>query len=128
MTAREKRCENCTECSKRNGKLICNDMWGKECNEIEECSLGFELAEIDSIAEKAAAVKIDHGTGKTAKTERKAKVTKVSDEKKQVFGEIAELLKNKYGENAEIKVENKLIVVHIGEKHIKIDIIDTKKP
>lgn len=62
----------------------------------------------------------------------KPKVVKVSDEKKELFTEIwqnVETFAQEIGGNAKIEKENKLIIVQIGEKTFKIDLIEqrTKK-
>ena len=37
-------------------------------------------------------------------------------------------LANVYGENAKIEKENKLIIVKIGEKEFKVDLIEKRPP
>lgn len=58
--------------------------------------------------------------------EKKPKVIKVSDEKTMLFNQILDNLNTIYGENVEILKENKLICVKIGEKILKIDIIEQR--
>ena len=86
-----------------------------------------EQAELDAKAKK---VKIDHGASAVDKTEKKEKKPRpkvASDEKKELFDEIFSNLANVYGENAKIEKENKLIIVKIGEKEFKLDLIETRK-
>lgn len=85
-----------------------------------------EQAELDAKAKK---VKIDHGASamdKTKSKEKKPRPKVASDEKKELFDEIFSNLQDVYKENARIEKENKLIIVKIGEKTFKIDIIEQR--
>ena len=86
-----------------------------------------EQAELDAKAKK---VKIDHGASAVDKTqkEKKSRPKVASDEKKELFDEIFSNLSDVYGQNARIEKENKLIIVKIGEKEFKLDLIETRKP
>lgn len=86
-----------------------------------------ELEELDAKAKK---VKIDHGAGdvKARKKSDKPRVVKVSDAKKELFGQIFANLTSFYANNATILKENKLISVKIGDKTFKIDIIEQRPP
>ena len=86
-----------------------------------------EQAELDAKAKK---VKIDHGASAIDKTqkEKKPRPKVASDEKKELFDEIFSNLSDVYGQNARIEKENKLIIVKIGEKEFKLDLIETRKP
>ena len=84
-----------------------------------------EQAELDAKAKK---VKIDHGASAVDKTqkEKKPRPKVASDEKKELFDEIFSNLSDVYGQNARIEKENKLIIVQIGEKTFKIDLIEQR--
>ena len=85
-----------------------------------------EQAELDAKAKK---VKIDHGASavdKTKSKEKKPRPKVASDEKKELFDEIFSNLQDIYKENARIEKENKLIIVKIGEKIFKIDLIEQR--
>jgi hypothetical protein len=84
--------------------------------------------EQEALDSKAKKVKIDHGASAVDKTqkEKKPRLKVVSDEKKELFDEIFCDLFNVYGENAKIEKENKLIIVKIGEKTFKVDIIEQR--
>lgn len=86
-----------------------------------------EQAELDAKAKK---VKIDHGASAVDKTkkEKKPRPKVASDEKKELFDEIFSNLSDVYGQNARIEKENKLIIVKIGDKEFKLDLIETRKP
>ena len=87
-----------------------------------------EQAELDAKAKK---VKIDHGASamdKTKSKEKKPRPKVASDEKKELFDEIFSNLQDVYKENAQIEKENKLIIVKIGEKTFKIDLIEQRAP
>ena len=85
--------------------------------------------EQNSLDEVAKKIKINHkATADKPKKEQKPRVVKVSDDKKQLFSEILTNLTEIYGENAKVEKENKLIIVKIGEKTFKIDLIETRKP
>ena len=87
-----------------------------------------EQAELDAKANK---VKIDHGASAVDKSEKKEKKPRpkvASDEKKELFDEIFSNLQDVYKQNAQIEKENKLIVVKIGEKVFKVDLIEQRKP
>jgi hypothetical protein len=69
------------------------------------------------------------GDKTTRKKSDKPKVVKVSDEKKELFGEIwqnVEVFAQDLGGSAKIEKENKLIIVQIGEKTFKIDLIEQR--
>ncbi len=69
------------------------------------------------------------GDKTTRKKSDKPKVVKVSDEKKELFGEIwqnVEVFAHDLGGSAKIEKENKLIIVQIGEKTFKIDLIEQR--
>lgn len=86
-----------------------------------------EQAELE---EKAKANKITatiHGASAEKKKQSKPKVVKVSDEKATLFNEICDSL-NELSYNFTVLKENKLIQVEIGEKIIKIDLIEQRKP
>ena len=99
-------------------------MW-LEDNDYE---INEEQAELDAKAKK---VKIDHGASAVDKSEKKEKKPRpkvASDEKKELFDEIFSNLQDVYKQNAQIEKENKLIVVKIGEKVFKVDLIEQRKP
>lgn len=91
---------------------------------------GFEEnEEQNALDEKAKKVKVNHGAGESGKAKTsKPRTVVVSDEKKELFDEIFSNLADVYGENAKIEKENKLIIVKIGEKTFKIDLIEQRKP
>ena len=91
---------------------------------------GFEdNEEQTALEEKAKKVKVNHGAGESGKAKNsKPRTVVVSDEKKELFDEIFINLADVYGENAKIEKENKLIIVKIGEKTFKIDLIEQRKP
>lgn len=91
---------------------------------------GFEEnEEQNALDEKAKKVKVNHGAGESGKSKTsKPRTIVVSDEKKELFDEIFSNLADVYGENAKIEKENKLIIVKIGEKTFKIDLIEQRKP
>lgn len=96
-------------------------MW-LEDNEFE---LNEEQEELD---QKAKQVKIKLGATSANKERKKAKerTVKISDEKKRLFDVILNELIVEYGENVEVKTENKLIQVKIGEKTFKVDLIEQR--
>lgn len=91
---------------------------------------GFEEnEEQNALDEKAKKVKVNHGAGESGKGKSaKPRTVVVSDEKKTLFEDIFSNLVEIYGENAKIEKENKLIIVKIGEKTFKIDLIEQRKP
>lgn len=99
-------------------------MW-LEDNDYE---INEEQAELDAKAKK---VKIDHGASAMDKTklkEKKPRPKVASDEKQTLFSQIFDNLSQNYGENVKIEKENKLILVKIGEKEFKVDLIEKRPP
>ena len=97
-------------------------MW-LEDNEFE---LNEEQEELD---QKAKQVKIKLGATSASKERKKTKerTVKISDEKKRLFDVILNDLIAEYDcENVEVKTENKLIQVKIGEKTFKVDLIEQR--
>ena len=81
LTAKQKRCEDCANLIMKNGKWCCDECFGQECEEIDDCPEGVELAEIEELAQKAKENKIDHGASSGKKKEGKPRTVKISDEK-----------------------------------------------
>lgn len=86
--------------------------------------------EQNELDEKAKKVKIKHGASAIDKTqkEKKPRQKVASDEKQALFTEILNTLTGVYGENVKIEKENKLILVKIGEKCFKVDLIEQRTP
>lgn len=86
--------------------------------------------EQNELDEKAKKVKINHGASAIDKTqkEKKSRQKVASDEKQALFTEILNTLTGVYGENVKIEKENKLILVKIGEKCFKVDLIEQRTP
>lgn len=84
--------------------------------------------EQNELDEKAKKVKINHGASAIDKTqkEKKPRQKVASDEKQALFTEILNTLTGVYGENVKIEKENKLILVKIGEKCFKVDLIEQR--
>jgi len=117
--------------------------------EIEKLQKNLELSENDAIElwltdnnylsdeeqneldNKAKKVKINHeAVSKVRKKSEKPKTHKVSDEKKEIFQTIlTNLDRSQYieRENIQILTENKLILVTVGDKKFKIDLIQCRK-
>lgn len=98
------------------------DLWlsdnGYEINEEQE--------KLDETAKKVHINK-DINIKKSTK-ERKKPEIKVSDEKKDLFSTILNILNEKYINNVTILNENKLISVKINDKTFKIDLIQCRPP
>lgn len=86
--------------------------------------------EQNELDEKAKKVKIKHGASAIDKTqkEKKPRQKVASDEKQALFTEILNTLTGVYGENVKIEKENKLILIKIGEKCFKVDLIEQRTP
>lgn len=86
--------------------------------------------EQNELDEKAKKVKINHGASAIDKTqkEKKPRQKVASDEKQALFTEILNTLTGVYGENVKIEKENKLILVKVGEKCFKVDLIEQRTP
>lgn len=105
-----------------------------DIDEISACELWCddnditENEEQKALNEKAKTVKINHDAqAKKSREKAKPRTVVVSDEKQTLFSDIWQSLSELYGENAEIAKENKLIIVKIGEKTFKVDLIETRK-
>lgn len=110
-------------------KLVKNlEITKDEAIEVWLCDNGFdEDEEQENLDKTAKKVHIDKDiVQKSVKKERKKPEKKVSDEKKVLFNQIFDNLKQIYGENVEILNENKLISVKIAEKTFKIDLIEQR--
>jgi len=93
---------------------------------------GYEVnEEQDSLDAKAKKVKINHNaSAKIRKKSEKPKTHKISNEKKEIFQTILQNLdRSEYinRENIQILTENKLILVTVGDKKFKIDLIQCRK-
>ena len=115
MTDREKRCEDCGECKMKSGKMVCHEMWDRPCDELEECPNGYTLEEFNEFLEKSKNVKVDHGVGKTKKTETKRE-RKVDETKKALFGIVTSALDGVV-ENGTMKNEVEYSFDYKGERY-----------
>ena len=104
-----------------------------DIDEISACELWCddnditENEEQKALNEKAKTVKINHDAqAKKSREKAKPRTVVVSDEKQTLFSDIWQNLSELYGENAEIAKENKLIIVKIGEKTFKVDLIEQR--
>lgn len=61
------------------------------------------------------------------KKSRKKREAKISDEKKMLFNLLKECLSSAENITYEVSIENKLLLVNIGEKKFKIDLIESRK-
>lgn len=91
---------------------------------------GIEInEEAENLNKTASKVKILHDSGQNErKKSEKPREKHISDEKKEVFSNILDTLKELYEENVTVLNENKLISLKIGEKTFKIDIIECRPP
>ena len=122
----KQRCQDCACLIEKNGIWCCDECFGQKCEDVTDCPYGADeqaLAEMDRLQK----VKVDHGHAQAKRKQTKPRTVKVSDEKKQLFSEIYQNLLDIYGENAEIVKMNKIIMVNIGDKHFKIDLIEQRK-
>ena len=106
-----------------------------DIDEISACELWCddnditENEEQKALNEKAKTVKINHDAqAKKPREKAKPRTIVVSDEKQTLFEQIYQNLQTIYGKNAEIVKLNKLIIVKIGEKTFKVDLIEQRKP
>lgn len=93
--------------------------------EDHDYEINEEQAKLDA---KAKTVKIQHNAkSMDARKQARPHITKVSDEKKELFSNISSLLFEKYGENVEIVKENKLILIKLADNKVfKVDIIEQR--
>lgn len=127
LTPNQTRCEDCPNLVIKNGKWTCDECFGQLVEEIDDCPEGVTVEMIEEINNKK--IKVDVGARtETPKKESKPRTVVTSDEKKQLFSDILTNLTEIYGESAKVEKENKLIIVKIGEKTFKIDLIEQRKP
>ena len=89
----------------------------------DECILdNEEQNELDKKAKREI-----HEVYTPTENNKKTRVRKSSAEKKDIFNKIATFLQENY-ENVEILKENKLIGITIGDKKLKLDLIEQRKP
>lgn len=96
--------------------------------EDNEYEINEEQEELDQKAKKIK-IKHDAEATKPRKKSEKPRVTKVSDEKKELFDTILTNIDRctlVERENVSVLKENKLIQVKIGEKVFKIDLIEQR--
>jgi len=94
------------------------------------CDNDYEEDETEKeLTAKAKTIRIDHDAHKlkTADSEKKKRTVKISDEKVAFFTDLKDYLSD-MGYEFEVKTENKLIEVTIGEKTFKLDLIEKRKP
>lgn len=130
LTDNQRRCEDCPCLITSNGKWCCDECFGQDIENIDDCPEGVTLADIEKLDEELKNQKLNLGAKSTEKKtkENKPKTIKVSSEKIELFDLIWEGLSNFYGENAKIEKQNKLIKVKINETEFKVDIIESRKP
>lgn len=84
-----------------------------------------ENEEQTALDEKARKAKIDRGTAPAERKPRKPREIKVSDGKKEIFGNVLAYLSSAY--NVKVIKENKALEVEIDGKTIKIDFIEHRQ-
>lgn len=104
-----------------------------DIDEFEACELWCDDHDItvneeqQELIEKTKNYKVNHDAqAKKPREKAKPRTVVVSDEKQTLFSDIWQNLSEIYGENAEIVKENKLIIVKIGEKTFKVDLIEQR--
>lgn len=115
MTPREKRCEDCACLVCKNGKMCCDELWGRPCEDIaeDECPEDVTLEQVEEI--NAKTVKVDHGTKNTRKTKIE-KVRKVDEVKKSLFEIVIRALDGEV-ENGNLKNEVEYSFDYLGERY-----------
>lgn len=105
-----------------------------DIDEFEACELWCDDHDItvneeqQALIEKTKNYKVNHDAqAKKPREKAKPRTVVVSDEKQTLFSDIWSHLSELYGENAEIVKKNKLIIVKIGDKHFKVDLIEQRK-
>ena len=100
----------------------------KEAINLWLCDNDLEIDENQQeLDKKAKKIKVLHDIApKKSEKVRKPPIKKVSDEKKELFSEILNDLKDVYKENVQVLTENKLIQVKIADKTFKIDVIEQR--
>ena len=127
LTPNQKRCEDCACLVVKDGKWLCDECFGQSIEEIDDCPEGVTVELIEQIDSQK--IKVDTGArADKPKKESKPRTVVTSDEKKTLFNQIFSNIEQIYGGNAHIEKENKLIIVKIGEKTFKIDLIEQRKP
>lgn len=127
LTANQKRCEDCACLIVKNGKWCCDECFGQDIEEIDDCPEGATLEEIEKINNEK--IKVETGArADVGAKDKKPRTVVTSDEKQALFGEIYLNLYEKFGNNVQIVKENKLLMVTQGEKTFKIDVIEQRKP
>lgn len=127
LTANQKRCEDCACLIVKNGKWCCDECFGQDIEEIDDCPEGATLEEIEKINNEK--IKVETGArAEVGAKDKKPRTVVTSDEKQALFGEIYLSLYEKFGNNVQIIKENKLLMVTQGEKTFKIDVIEQRKP
>lgn len=127
LTANQRRCEDCACLIVKNGKWCCDECFGQDIEEIDDCPEGATLEEIEKINNEK--IKVDTGArAEVSAKDKKPRTVVTSDEKKELFSVIFNNLTENYGENAKIEKENKLIIVQIADRTFKIDLIEQRKP
>lgn len=106
-----------------------------DIDEFEACELWCDDHDItvneeqQALIEKTKNYKVNHDAqAKKPREKAKPRTVVVSDEKQTLFEQIYQNLQTIYGKNAEIVKLNKLIMVNIGDKHFKVDLIEQRKP
>lgn len=99
-----------------------------ECAKEGEPITMEEAQEMAQMEINAKGIKIGARSAESKPQKEKIqRIVQVSDEKMALFSLLWEGLSNFYGENAQIKKNNKEISVQIGEKSFKIDVIEHRK-
>lgn len=115
LTPREKRCEDCACLVMKNGKMCCDELWGRPCDEIAEndCPEEVTIEEVEENLSKN--IKVDHGASGNRKTKTE-KVRKVDEVKKELFEIVINALDKKV-ENGSLKNEVEYSFDYEGERY-----------
>lgn len=95
---------------------------------MAECEKDGEPVTYEEASEMAE-MEVKAGNIKTYVTDKKRvsapKKVKISDEKQMLFNDLVSFLENNY--TFEVEKPNKLLVIFIGDKKFKLDLIETRQ-
>lgn len=128
LTKCQMRCQDCACLQIKNGVWVCDECFGQEIENIDECPEGIALEEIKAIDEKAKANPIKNvaRAAGAEKKERKPRERKPDAEKENLIAETAKFLET-IAENVTITNISKIIEFDLGDSHYKIDLIRQRK-
>lgn len=132
ITARLKRCEECSELKTIKGVACCYECFDQPCADIDDCPLGITIESVKSAQtlteEQKKVEKVMKNSENHAKSEKIERKKRENPEKEGIIADLAHFLNENDYNSVEITNNTREITFFVGNQHYKLNLIATRKP